>query len=137
MTRKLILLFLCIILGKVVKGQVVLSRDTTVKILTSSGDILKNGWTSGFNNPVFAEIDLDNDGVQDLIVFDGQAARLNCFLYSSNGYVYAPEYNSLFPQNLEGWVRTYDYDNDGDKDLFSYFAGGIRVDRNETTITTG
>lgn len=137
MTRKLILFFLCIMLGKVVTGQVVLSRDTTVKIRTSSGAILKNGWACGFNNPVFAEIDLDNDGVQDLIVFDGQAARLNCFLYTSNGYVYAPEYNALFPQNLEGWVRTYDYDNDGDKDLFSYFAGGIRVDRNETTITTG
>ena len=137
MTRKLILFFLCIMLGKVVTGQVVLSRDTTVKIRTSSGAILKNGWACGFNNPVFAEIDLDNDGVQDLIVFDGQSARLNCFLYTSNGYVYAPEYNALFPQNLEGWVRTYDYDNDGDKDLFSYFAGGIRVDRNETTITTG
>jgi hypothetical protein len=137
MTRKLILFFLCIMLCKVVTGQVVLSRDTTVKILTSSGAELNNGWACGFNNPVFAEIDLNNDGVQDLIVFDGQAARLNCFLYSSNGYVYAPEYNSLFPQNLEGWVRTYDYDNDGDKDLFSYFAGGIRVDRNETTITSG
>ncbi len=137
MTRKLILFFFFTLLCNIVLGQVVLSRDTTVKILTSSGAILKNGWACGFNNPVFAEIDLNNDGVQDLIVFDGQAARLNCFLYSSNGYVYAPEYNSLFPQNLEGWVRTYDYDNDGDKDLFSYIQGSIRVDRNESTIATG
>ena len=137
MTRKLILFFFFTLLCDIVLGQVVLSRDTTVKILTSSGAILKNGWACGFNNPVFAEIDLDNDGTQDLIVFDSQAARLNCFLYTSNGYVYTPEYNSLFPQNLEGWVRTYDYDNDGDKDLFSYIQGSIRVDRNESTTTTG
>jgi hypothetical protein len=136
MTRKLILFFFFTLLCDIVLGQVVLSRDTTVKILTSSGAILKNGWACGFNNPVFAEIDLDNDGTQDLIVFDSQAARLNCFLYTSNGYVYTPEYNSLFPQNLEGWVRTYDYDNDGDKDLFSYIQGSIRVDRNESTTTT-
>lgn len=137
MTRKLILFFFFTLLCDIVLGQVVLSRDTTVKILTPSGAILKNGWACGFNNPVFAEIDLDNDGTQDLIVFDSQAGRLNCFLYTSNGYVYTPEYNSLFPQNLEGWVRTYDYDNDGDKDLFSYIQGSIRVDRNESTTTTG
>jgi hypothetical protein len=119
MTRKLIIFFFFTLLCNIVLGQVVLSRDTTVKILTSSGAELNNGWECGFNNPVFAEIDLDNDGTQDLIVFDAQAQRLNCFLYASNGHVYAPEYISLFPQNLEGWVRTYDYDNDGDKDLLA------------------
>ena len=105
--------------SSIVAGQASLSRDTTVKILTTNGSILKNGWSCGFNNPVFAEIDLNNDGTQDLIAFDGFSARLNCFVYGTNGYEYAPEYNSLFPQNLEGWVRTYDYDNDGDKDVFS------------------
>jgi hypothetical protein len=123
--------------SSIVAGQASLSRDTTVKILTTNGSILKNGWSCGFNNPVFAEIDLNNDGTQDLIAFDGFSARLNCFVYGTNGYEYAPEYNSLFPQNLEGWVRTYDYDNDGDKDLFSYIQGGIRVDRNESMISTG
>ena len=44
MTRKLILFFFFTLLCNIVLGQVVLSRDTTVKILTSSGDILKNGW---------------------------------------------------------------------------------------------
>ena len=106
--------------GNLVSGQTTLSRDTTVKVISANGLVLKNGWSCGFNNPVFAEIDLNNDGVQDLIVFDSFSGRLNCFVYSSNGYVYAPEYYSMFPQNLEGWVRTYDYDNDGDKDLFSY-----------------
>ncbi|MFN6093187.1 MAG: T9SS type A sorting domain-containing protein [Bacteroidota bacterium] len=137
MNRIIIIFLLFVMSSSIVAGQVSLSRDTTVKVLTTNGSVLKNGWSCGFNNPVFAEIDLNNDGTQDLIAFDGFSARLNCFVYSTNGYVYAPEYNSLFPQNLEGWVRTYDYDNDGDKDVFSYFAGGIRVDRNESTISSG
>lgn len=133
MNRTIVILLLIVVYGNFAAGQVSLSRDTTVKVFSANGSVLKNGWSCGFNNPVFAEIDLNNDGVQDLIVFDGFSARLNCFVYGSNGYVYAPEYYSFFPQNLEGWVRTYDYDNDGDKDLFSYRQGSIRVDRNEST----
>jgi hypothetical protein len=137
MIKKIIVFLALICVFQSSIAQVVLSRDTTVKLLSFNGSILKNGWSCGFNNPVFAEIDINIDGVEDMIVFDAQAGRLNCFVYGSNGYVYAPEYNSLFPQDLEGWVRTYDYDNDGDKDLFSYNQGSIRVDRNESTASSG
>ena len=106
--------------------------------VTINGNMLQNPWTGGANSPVFAEIDLNSDGKIDLITFDASGNRLSLYLnggvVGQSDYVYAPQYFSKFPI-MRGWVRTYDYDCDGDLDLMTYGNGGIMVYRNDFDTT--
>lgn len=138
------ILFLFIIIFKfalITNGQVHLYRDTLVKVSNANG-VLPNAWACGFNSPIFAEIDLNGDGTMDLIAFDVQTRRLSSFVnegvFGKSSYLYAPEYDKIFPPNPEGWVKTFDYDFDGDMDFLSYAnGGGIVVYRNDFSASTG
>lgn len=93
--------------------------------------IQKNGknstvaWAGGLNVPQFSTVDLNNDGIEDLLVYDrsGQIALpfLNSGTPNQIAYFYAPEYSSRFPQNTENYMLLRDYNQDGIQDLF-YFA---------------
>lgn len=115
-------------------------RDTSIAVFHGNTR-LQNPWASGMNTTNFAEIDLNGDNKMDLLEFDAPSFRVNPFINlgqaSVSSYVYAPEYRSKFPTDLEGWVRTFDYDFDGDMDLFSYNGGGISMYRNDYSTGTG
>jgi hypothetical protein len=121
-------------------AQVQMYRDTIVKVSNSLG-VMPNAWACGFNSPIFAEMDLNGDGTMDLISFDIQSYRLSCFINTgvvgASSYVYAPEYVQYFTMPLEGWIKTFDYDFDGDMDFFVYRGGGIAVYRNDFSIGMG
>ena len=142
MSRIKIILLIIIVFQVVYKAnaQVHLYRDTLVKVSNSSG-ILPNAWACGFNSPVFAEMDLNGDSKMDLLSFDIQTYRLSCFINTgvvgSSSYLYAPEYLQYFTMPLEGWIKTFDYDFDGDMDFFVYRNGGIAAYRNDFSIGTG
>ncbi|MDO7848459.1 T9SS type A sorting domain-containing protein [Hymenobacter sp. M29] len=101
-------------------------------------DTLANAWAGGFNTPQFSTIDLDNDGRQDLFAFDHESSRVYTFLNvaapgttAGRRWQYAPQYESIFPDSLNGWVLLRDYDCDGRPDIFTYAPGGnIAVLRN-------
>jgi len=90
-------------------------------------------WTGGMNSCQFCEIDLDLDGVHDMLVFDRHGNRILPFLYTGlsgpDDYLPDTSYVSSFP-DLHDWIITADYDCDGRRDLFTYGLGGIRVFRN-------
>ncbi|MFH1161245.1 MAG: T9SS type A sorting domain-containing protein [bacterium] len=90
-------------------------------------------WTGGLNSCQFCGIDLNLDGVEDLLVFDRDGNRILPLIYQgSPGTVnYLPDTSlaSQFP-DLHDWVLTADYNCDGKMDLFTYGLGGIRVFRN-------
>jgi hypothetical protein len=100
-----------------------------------NGKTLKYPWLGGINSCQFAEVDLNRDGIMDMIVFDRVGDVLMPFINGgtpdSSDYTYAPEYISDFPY-LRHWVIMRDYDMDGKNDLFTYthFGGGIAVYRN-------
>lgn len=97
-----------------------LKNDITV---TANGSVQINAWAGGFNNAQFSSIDLDNDGLKDLLVFDRSDNSVIPFLNKgSNGsidYQFAPNYIDVFPDTLGGWVLARDYDRDGYVDLFA------------------
>lgn len=113
----------------------------TIQVIENNKS-LKLAWAGGLNSCLFSELDINNDGKNDLIAFD----KVNNFSYGifrcfinegGNGeikYSYSNKYNSLFPIVTQ-WAYFYDYNNDGKKDLFAYTIGGIKVFKNSSVST--
>ncbi len=80
-------------------------------------------WIGGLDNPRFQNIDLNQDGFQDLVVFDAVDHKLLTFLYTTNvlstEFIFAPEYIAYFPDNLFRWILLVDYNQDNEPDLFT------------------
>jgi hypothetical protein len=94
---------------------------------------LKYPWAGGLNSCQFGKIDINLDGIKDLVIFDRQGNRILPFINEgipdSISYSFHPELASLFP-DLHDWVFFYDYDCDGKEDIFTYGNGSIRVFHN-------
>ncbi len=99
---------------------------------------LKNPFTGGFELPQFSPIDLNLDGIPDLLVFD-RGTRLfytfiNDGIANTVSYTYAPQYQNKFP-DCNSFCLTYDYNNDGKLDLFMEASGTIYQYRNISLST--
>lgn len=107
----------------------------TAQQVTSGGTFLKWPWTGGMNACQFCEIDLNMDGIRDLIVFDRHGNRLLPMLRIRTGpaddFSYRPEFARLFPE-MQEWIMTADFNLDGKMDLFTYRNGGIMLYRNQS-----
>ena len=66
-------------------------------------------WAGGLNAGQYNAIDLDNDGIQDLMIFDRDNNKPLTFLSDGAKYNYAPEFEHLFPEGLENWALLRDY----------------------------
>lgn len=107
-------------------------RDINIPVITNGNQLL-NPWAGGLNSPQFSAIDLNNDGIKDLFVFEPVSGRVLTFI--NNGtpnqvdYHYAPQYASAFPA-MHDWVKLVDYNCDGKEDVFTYGNAGITVYKN-------
>jgi len=114
----------------------------SVMVETMAGDELANPWGGGLNACQFGRIDLDGDGVKDLVVFDRTENKVLCFrnmgAYNTISFQYSPQYDTLFPP-MTDWMILADYDGDGYEDIFTYSKGlaGIRVYKNNGTFPLG
>ncbi len=110
-------------------------RDNSIIVKNMKGDTLDMAWVGGLNSVHFQEIDINQDGIRDLVCFDVQGNRLLTFINGGTpnkvDYTYQPQYELDFPEILS-WLQTVDYDNDGDMDLFTYstYGAGISVYKN-------
>ncbi|GAA4013579.1 hypothetical protein GCM10022408_28380 [Hymenobacter fastidiosus] len=100
-------------------------------------DTLRNAWTGGLNSPQFSGLDLNGDSQPDLYIFDRITRRSLTYLNvaapaGGRRWQHAPEYEALFPDDLQNWVLLRDFDCDNRPDLFtaSLVPGNIRVFRN-------
>ncbi len=110
-----------------------LSQTTPPVVINIDGDTLEFSFAGGLNNCQFGEIDLNLDGIIDLVAFDRNGGRLLPFLNkgipNQISYEYVPQYIPLFPP-ISQWLQTIDYNRDGKFDLFTYTTGGIKVYKN-------
>lgn len=113
-------------------------RDNSVQVKDSSGNLQTMAWTGGLNSVHFQEMDLNLDGVLDLISFDTHGDRmltyLNDNITDSISYTFAPQYIKMLPK-CASWMQTVDYDMDGKLDIFTFVPAGIKVLRNISTAT--
>ncbi|MFA0961445.1 T9SS type A sorting domain-containing protein [Roseivirga sp. BDSF3-8] len=107
--------------------QPLFGYDTTPRFLNTEGRALRHGLSGGLNAPQYSTIDLNADGIQDLVLFDRTADRLLTFLRSGDQWQYAPQYEHLFPADLRYWVLLRDMNCDGRKDLVTSAGFGIDV----------
>ncbi len=87
-----------------------------------NGVLLSNAAVGGLKIPHFSNIDIDGDGIKDLLVFDRTGNQVMPFIKTgpigNTDYRYAPEYINDFPQ-MSGWVLLRDYNGDGIEDIFT------------------
>ena len=104
--------------------------DQSIEVILQ-GEPLRLAWAGGMNTVQVSTIDLNGDEVQDLFIYDRSTAKISTFLSRNQQYIYAPDYESLFPPVMS-WVLLRDYNCDGKKDLFTAQPGGVSLYRNIT-----
>lgn len=113
-------------------------RKFGVAVFDNLGNLLPDAWAGGLNACQFNEIDLDNDGLKDLVVFDRNGNRTltykNLGIPNLVSYKFEPDLAALLP-HFDDWVFFTDYNADGKTDIFTYSKGyaGIKVYRNYGT----
>ena len=84
-------------------------------------------WAGGLNSVQVNTMDLNGDTKQDLVLFDRMANKLITFLNQNNQFVFAPEYEALFPAEVTQWILLRDFNCDGKKDIFTSDPFGMVV----------
>lgn len=114
-------------------------RNIQLEVQKLDGSTFKHAFVGGLNHTQYSEVDLNLDGINDLITFDRVGNKLSTFI--NNGiasvvdYTFAPEYIDSLPI-FTSWVLFRDYNCDGKQDIFTYFSGGVKVYKNTSTNTS-
>ncbi len=101
-------------------------QDHSIKVYSDNRLEYDFPWAGGMNSCQFGKVDMNLDGLKDLVVFDRAGDRIMPFLVVQSGsnfeYKYAPEFAENFPV-LSHWAIFADYDLDGKEDIFTYSPG--------------
>lgn len=126
---RLVLLPLILIANGIYAQSFTFTLSDSIEIKEEGKDYI-NAWAGGLNAAQISKIDLNNDGVEDILVYDRTTYKLSTFLNENDTLKYAPYIESQFP-SLNYWVLLKDFDGDGLKDLFTGASSGITVYKNK------
>ena len=127
-----ILIFTLLIFNSNISQGITLFQNNSIPVIINS-DTLLNPWTGGMNAVQISTIDLNNDQVEDLFIFDKTGNKILTFINNGENYLYEPKYETLFPSELEDWVLLRDFNGDDKKDIFGSVSGGIGVWKNNSS----
>ena len=92
--------------------------------ITYKDQILEKPFLGGLNSPQFSEIDLNGDGVMDLVVFDRSDFKIFPFIKVRKGnYQYAPKYEFELPKGKNIYI-TGDLNSDDQMEIFTLTTNG-------------
>ena len=94
----------------------------------SDAEVLSNPWTGGFDLPQWSMADLNQDGVDELAVFDRAGDSWLIFSWEDGVWVAKPELALKMPE-CRSFALLRDYNGDGIADIFTHTTGGIRLYR--------
>lgn len=122
------------------RSQLLVARDTISVI--ENGYVLKMPWANGLNNVNASNMDLNNDGVKDLVLYDRcnliNIGRFRCFINTGSSgqlkYKCAPDLSYYFPY-IKNWAILKDYNGDGKEDIFCSNPLGITIYKNTSGST--
>ena len=119
---------LCVLIN-ISNGQLQFIRDYDVPVSKNSQQ-LNRSWEGGLNYPIFSNIDMDGNGLDDLVGFDKSGNRLVAF--KNTDLSFEPINLDL---TLDRWVLFRDFNCDNFPDIFTGTSGGIRVYKNNGDFT--
>jgi len=100
------------------------------EVLNENNERLSKAFSGGMLYPRFAGLDMNNDGLEDILAIDYSNYELSVFIATKqNGavsYHFDNRYADYIP-DLYAWIITYDYNHDGKKDLFTYASSGAAL----------
>ncbi len=121
MFRYVLLPLLLLLATSQVFSQHTYLQTNRIPVQTDNGSPIINAWTGGMNTPQLSSIDLDMDGVKDLVAFDRSDQTFTTYRYNptTQRYEYAPEFKYMFSDcDCNNWALLADYDCDGRADLY-------------------
>ncbi|MEN8251653.1 MAG: T9SS type A sorting domain-containing protein, partial [Bacteroidota bacterium] len=126
-----IILLLFILIPGITCGQVLYHFNQDISVIEGE-QLLSMPWVGGLNTPQYNELDIDQDGNKDLVIFNRDNNKLFTFIREGSEYKYMPEYEHFFPDGLEQWVLLRDYNCDGKEDIFTSSIFGMSLYGNIT-----
>ncbi|MEN0003777.1 MAG: T9SS type A sorting domain-containing protein [Bacteroidota bacterium] len=111
---------LCFLISTNGFSQVLDRKEVPISLSTTP---LPFPGAGGLNTPQLSNVDFNNDGVEDLYIFDRVGNAQLAFIRTEEGWSFEPSYIKNFPL-LEEWVLLRDYNNDGIQDIFAYAFDG-------------
>ena len=69
-------------------------QSNSLKVIKNE-DTLLNPWTGGMNAIQISTIDLNNDQIHDLFVFDKTGNKILTFINTGSNYLYDPRYSMV------------------------------------------
>ncbi|WP_052598662.1 T9SS type A sorting domain-containing protein [Aureispira sp. CCB-QB1] len=108
-------------------GANVVAQYTPMDIpLVKNGTNMRNAWAGGLNLPQFSPVDLNNDGIKDLVAFDRDGRVGTAFInHGTPGivdYEHAPAYTKRLPKDIQNFMLFRDYNCDGIEDIFGMYS---------------
>lgn len=99
-------------------------QNVNFPLTDQSGRNLINPWAGGLNLPQFSAVDLNNDNILDLAVYDREGQCVTPYINRGTpnqvDYHYAPEYINRLPQGTFNYMLFRDYNCDGIIDIFAH-----------------
>ena len=114
------------------EAQLLFKYNDSVTVKSAFGADLTHAWYGGFNTPQFSQMDLDDDNVLDLVIFDKNAKK-TIVLLNKDGNYQRDYYREQFFPEADYWMIFRDYNNDGKPDAFIGVPGGIAIYKNTST----
>ncbi len=104
-------------------------QENPTATVVQNGTAMATAWCGGINSSQIQKADLNNDGTEDLIIYDHNTRTLKTFINESTSpgvinYRYAPKYAKNFP-TIQFYAILKDYNCDGIPDLFHRGTVGI------------
>lgn len=94
------------------------------------GRTLSMPFAGGINAAQIQQMDVNGNGVEELVLWDRNAGNLLVFEKTEDEYIHNPVLSFDFPEDIFGFIVLADFDGDGNKDLFTASPFGIKVYRN-------
>lgn len=127
-----VLYFFLLFFPLTLQAQFTYFLDQSIPVQDLNSNNLSLPWAGGLNATQYNTMDLDDDGTDDLALFDRMANKVITFVSRDNQYIPAPEFENLFPADISNWLLLRDYNCDGKKDIFTGDVLGIKVYLNTT-----